>query len=132
MMEDVYGGAEFTRSPGATGAPAPGAALRHPQDPEERRSSKAGAVLALGIVGLFLMLCGGGLAPAIAGLVLAGPARGEIRASAGFLTGERTIKAGTLMCWIALLVSVVVVVVVVVGLLISTVGSGPHYGENVN
>ncbi|SHN36471.1 hypothetical protein [Cryptosporangium aurantiacum] len=105
---------------------------RHPADPDETPSTKAWAVLALGVVGLLLMFCGGGLAPGLAGLALVRPARAELTASAGFLTGGRALRAGEIMSWIAVAVSAIVIVAVVIGLLIGSVGNGPQYDENVN
>ncbi|TQS46674.1 hypothetical protein FL583_02825 [Cryptosporangium phraense] len=105
---------------------------RHPQDPDEAPSSKATAVLALGIVGVLLMFCGGGLIPGLAGLLMVRSARTEIAAAAGFLTGGRALRAGEILSWIAVAVSAVVIVAVVIGLLIGSVGNGPQYDENVN
>lgn len=105
---------------------------RHPADPDETPSTKAWAVLALGVVGVALMACGGGLVPGLAGLILARPARAEIAASAGFLTGGRSLRAGEILSWVAVAVSTIVIVAVVIGLLIESVGNGPQYGDNVN
>jgi len=122
-------------SPGGGPGTSGGAGLpteRHPADPDETPSTKAWAVLALGVVGVLLMFCGGGLAPGLAGLVLARPARAEITAAAGFLTGGRALRAGEILSWIAVSVSAIVIVAVVIGLLIGSVGNGPQYDENVN
>ena len=105
---------------------------RHPADPDETASTKAWAVLALGVVGVLLMFCGGGLVPGLAGLALARPARAEMAAAAGFLTGGRALRAGEILSWIAVAVSAIVIVAVVIGLLIGSVGNGPQYDENVN
>jgi hypothetical protein len=105
---------------------------RHPADPDETPSTKAWAVLALGVVGVVLMFCGGGLVPGLAGLVLARPARAEVKASAGFLTGQRSLRVGEVLCWIAIAVSAIVIVAIVIGLLIDSVGNGPNYGVNIN
>lgn len=110
----------------------PAAALRHPLDPDVRTSTKAVAVLVLGLGALLLMFCGGGLVPAAVALGLARPARTEIQAAAGFLGGARALRVGVVSSWIGLAVSVVVVVAVVVGVLFSMVGAGPRYGENVD
>lgn len=107
-------------------------AERHPADPDEASSSKAWAVLALGVVGVLFMFCGGGLVPGLAGLALVRPARAEITAAAGFLTGRRALRAGEILSWIAVAVSAIVIVMVVIGLLIGSVGDGPQYDENVN
>ncbi|MFI5957949.1 hypothetical protein [Cryptosporangium sp. NPDC051539] len=141
----VPGPPEILESPSAP-APAPvvgarpvvpaprvaGTGERHPQDPDETTSSKATAVLALGIVGVLLMFCGGGLVPGVAGLLMVRTTRTEIAAAAGFLTGGRALRAGEILSWVAVAVSAVVIVAVVIGLLIGSVGSGPQYDENVN
>ncbi|MFG1926276.1 hypothetical protein [Cryptosporangium sp. NPDC048952] len=119
--------------PSAPAQPAPRTVTeRHPADPDEAPSSKAWAVLALGVVGVLLMLCGGGLVPGLAGLALVRPARSEIAAAAGFLTGGKALRTGEILSWIAVAVSAIVIVVVVIGLLIGSVGNGPSYDENVN
>jgi hypothetical protein len=105
---------------------------RHPADPDETPSTKAWAVLALGVVGVALMFCGGGLIPGLAGLILARPAKAEMRAAAGFLTGRRSLRAGEVLSWTAVAVSSIVIVAVLIGLLIGSVGNGPHYDPNVN
>jgi hypothetical protein len=125
-VTSLYGAAAGPAGPGA-------APRRHPADPEPATSSKALAVLALGIVGVVLMLCGGGLVPGVVGLVLARPARAEIGASGGFLTGGRPLRIGEVLSWVAVAVSAVVIALVVVGLLLGSVdGGSPHYGTNVN
>ncbi|GAA3397373.1 hypothetical protein [Cryptosporangium minutisporangium] len=110
----------------------PRAVERHPADPDETPSTKAWAVLALGVVGVLLMFCGGGLVPGLAGLALVRPARAEITVAAGFLTGGRALRAGEILSWVAVGVSAIVIVAVVIGLLIGSVGDGPQYDENVN
>lgn len=129
---------------GGSGGPGPGGGRgaprpqgfptpeRHPADPDETPSTKAWAVLALGVVGVTLMGCGGGLVPGLAGLILARPARAELAAAAGFLTGGRSLRAGEILSWIAVAVSTIVIVAVVIGLLIGSVGNGPDYDSSVN
>lgn len=118
-------------------APAPWALAgtvpeRHPDDPDERSSTKAAAVLSLGITAVLLMFCGGGVVPATFALLLARPARAEIAASGGYLTGRRALRAGEVLSWIGLAVSAVVITGVVVTLLLRTVGGEPQFGEDVN
>src|SRR5256886_17541261 len=60
---------------------------RHPLDPDPVRSTKAAAVLALGIVAALTGYFLGGLVPATLALLLARQARAEQVAAAGFLTG---------------------------------------------
>jgi hypothetical protein len=64
-------------------------------------SSKATTVLVLGIVSLVtLWLCGLGFITAIIALVLAPGAAREIAASGGALTGEGQVRAGRIMSWV--------------------------------
>ncbi len=119
--------------PYASPAPAgPGEPVRHPRDPQERGSTKASAVLALGITALALSFCGGGVLPGAVALLLARPAREEIAAARGFLTGGRAIRTGTILATVAIGIGAVVLALVVVGLLIDSVGTGPTFDENVN
>jgi hypothetical protein len=107
--------------------------LRHPLDPEVQPSTKASAVLFLGVVAVAMMLCVGGVVPAILALGLARTARAELRASQGFLTGEKLVRAGIVLSWIAIAVSTALVVGAVVYLLIRFgASSGPSFGTNVN
>jgi hypothetical protein len=111
----------------------PAASLRHPLDPDVEPSTKATAVLVLGITALLLMLCVGGAVPAVMALTLARTARAELRDAQGFLGGEGALRAGVMMAWIALATSLVVLVVLLIVVLL-TYGAnpGPHYGENVD
>jgi heme/copper-type cytochrome/quinol oxidase subunit 2 len=123
-------------APGQVGpryfAPAPGE-LRHPLDPDVRTSSKAGAVLFLGVVSVLMMLCVGGVVPAILALTIARGARAELRESQGFLTGDRMLRAGVVLSWLAIAVSTIVLVVLVVyALVVFGASSGPKFGSNVN
>src|SRR2546430_17163860 len=67
---------------------------RHPLDPDPVRSTKAAAVLALGIVAALTGFFLGGLVPATLALLLARQARAEQVAAAGFLTGGRGPRGG--------------------------------------
>lgn len=91
---------------------------RHPLDPEPVRSSKAGAVFALGVVAVLLGPLVGGAVPALVALLLGRQARREAYASGGFLTGAARIRQGERLAWIGLaLVATTIVVAVIVGLL---------------
>ncbi len=65
-------------------------------------SGEASAVMVLGIVSLALLLSCIGFVPAIVALVMAAGADREIAASGGRLTGQGQVKAGRIMSWIAL------------------------------
>jgi MFS family permease len=109
-------------------------ALRHPLDPDQTRSSKAVAVLVLGataaLTGFFL----GGLIPAALALLLGRDAEAELRRSAGFLTGWRLLRAGTILAWVGVVLAVTALVIAaVIGLLhLATTPTGTDYDPNVN
>ena len=111
-------------------------AHRHPMDPDPVRSTKAMAVLALGIIALPLALVVAGAVPAVLALLLARDTEAEMRASGGFLTGGRWLLLGIRLARIALLVVVGVVLVWIVVKLFGSGGGGggaaPSYGPNVN
>jgi hypothetical protein len=96
----------------------PDAAKRHPLDPDPVRSTKATAVLALGIVAVITAPLVGGLIPALVALVLAGQARADLATGRGYLTGLRRLRAGRTLCWIALVLAATALVVAsVIGIL---------------
>lgn len=105
-----------------------------PPDPEPRRSSKATAVLVLGILGVCLMLCGGGAVPGALALAMSGPARAEIEGSEGFLTGSGMIRTGRVLSWVAVVVGAMVLVGIAVLALLDLAdrGSTPTYGDTVD
>lgn len=106
---------------------------RHPLDPQEHASTKAIAVLVLGITAVALMFCIGGVAPAIVALGLARSTRAELHASSGFLTGEKMVRAGVTLSWIAIGVGTAIAVVALVSFLLQFgTNIGPDYGENVD
>src|SRR5258705_6072089 len=76
--------------------------VRHPLDPDPARSTKAAAVLALGIAAVITGPLLGGVVPATLGLRLAREARGDLIAGPGYLTGARQLRARLLLAWIGL------------------------------
>jgi hydroxylaminobenzene mutase len=109
-------------------------ALRHPMDPEPVRSTKAAAVLALGVVAVLSGPLIGGVVPATVALTLARQARREAYASGGFLTGAVRLRRGERLAWAGLVLAIAAVVVaVVVGLLdYASTPPGRDFGPNVN
>ncbi len=109
-------------------------ALRHPLDPDQTRSSKAVAVLVLGVAAALTGFFLGGLIPAALALLLARDAEAELRRSAGFLTGWRLLRAGTTLAWLGiLLAAVALVIAAIIGLLhLATTPTGTNYDPNVN
>ena len=108
--------------------------LEHPLDPEPVASTKASAALVLSIVALLLTLCGGGWVPGLAALVLIRPAREEIAASAGYLTGSGALRASKVMSWIAVGLSAALAVGIAVWWLLGWGSADPlrDYGDTVN
>ncbi len=107
--------------------------LRHPLDPDPVRSSKAVAVLALGIAAAVTGPLVGGLVPATLGLVLARQARAEFSASHGFLLGGRRLRLGVRLSWVGVVLAIVSVVVAgIVGLLALAGPAGKDFAPNLN
>jgi hypothetical protein len=69
-------------------------AQRHPLDPEPVRSTKAGAVLFLGVVAVLTGPLVGGIVPATIALVIGRQAYAELVSAQGYLTGERHLRIG--------------------------------------
>ncbi|HET8659017.1 MAG TPA: hypothetical protein VFM55_08480 [Micromonosporaceae bacterium] len=91
---------------------------RHPLDPDPAHSSKATAVLVLGVVGAVTGPLVGGLVPAVVALALARQARTDLIAGRGFLVGARRLRTGISLAWLGVvLAAAALVVAVVVGLL---------------
>jgi (hydroxyamino)benzene mutase len=109
-------------------------ALRHPLDPDPVRSSKAVAVLVLGIAAAVTGFFLGGLIPATLALLLARDAEAEMRRARGFLTGGRMLRVGVLLAWVGVVLAATALVVAgIVGLVhMATTPGGRDYGPNVN
>lgn len=107
--------------------------VRHPLDPDPVRSSKAGAVLALGITAAVTGFFVGGLIPATLALLLARQTRAEMAAAGGFLTGGRSLRAGVVLAWLGIcLAATALVIATIIGLLHMARSSGVNYGPTVN
>jgi hypothetical protein len=108
--------------------------VRHPLDPDPVPSSKAVAVLALGVVAAVTGFFLGGLIPATLALLLARDARREMSAAKGFLTGGRRIRIGVALAWVGIVLAACAVVVAsIVGLLhLAANPGGSNYAPNVN
>src|SRR5215207_5828350 len=89
-------------------------------------SGKSTAALVLGILGLLFcpLIC------SVLALVFGYQARGEIDASGGRMGGRGNAKAGIVLGWIGIALSVIFIVLVVIGLLVgdSTTGGGGGSG----
>jgi hypothetical protein len=114
-----------------TGSPAgivaPGEPTRHPDDPDPVRSTKAGAVLALGLFAAVTGLFIGGVVPAVVALVLARQARRDLRAAQGYLTGSRAVRAGEQLAWLGIVLAIAVLTALAVrGIYVATRPDPPH------
>src|SRR2546430_10976040 len=96
---------------------------RHPLDPDPVRSTKAAAVLALGIVAALTGFFLGGLVPATLALLLARQARAEQLAAAGFLTGGRALRIGVALAWVGIVLAATALVIA------SIIGPLPYAGS---
>ncbi len=129
-----------TAGPQGTPGPVDGAVAevqghRHPLDPDPVRSSKATAVQWLGIVAVLFSPVLAGVLPAVVALVLARDAANQMRASAGFLTGARSLLWGVRLARLALWIAAAMIVFGVVVALLRAGGpmsSGVQYGPDVN
>ena len=108
--------------------------LRHPLDPEPVRSTKAGAVFALGLVALLTGPLIGGLVPASIALALAAQARREAYSSRGYLTGSAWLRRGERLAWAGIaLAATAVVVAIVIGIVdFATTPTGQDFGPAVD
>ena len=92
-------------------------AQRHPLDPDPVRSTKAGTVFGLGLIGALTGAFVGGVVPASIALLLARQARREAYASGGFLTGGIWLRRGEKLAWIGVaLCATALVVALVIGI----------------
>lgn len=94
-------------------------------DPDPVRSTKAAAVLALGVAAVVTGPLVGGIVPATLGLVLARQARSDLIAGQGYLTGARHLRAGLVLAWVGIGLAVTALVVAsVIGLISLANGGG--------
>jgi hypothetical protein len=87
-----------------------GPPARHPFDPDQAPSTKAAAVLALGVAALITGPLVGGIVPAALALLLARQAQADLLAGQGYLTGARQIRLGVTLAWIGIGLAVAAVV----------------------
>lgn len=108
--------------------------VRHPLDPDPVRSTKALAVLALGVVAVLFSPVVAGALPAVVALLLARDTVAEMRASEGFLTGLRYLRVGSWLATLALVIATAVVLIgIVVGLFhLFGTGGTPVFGPGVD
>ena len=93
-------------------------ATRHPLDPDVVPSTKANAIFALGIVAAVTGAFVGGVIPATLALMLAGPAREELRAARGYLSGAGRVRWGVRLAWVGIVLAIAALVTAaIIGLL---------------
>jgi hypothetical protein len=91
--------------------------MRHPDDPEPVRDTKATATFWLGVLAVMTGPTLGGAVPATLALILAGQARRDLAESAGWRRGSRLVIAGERLAWIGLILVVIsLVAAVIIGL----------------
>lgn len=106
---------------------------RHPLDPEPVRSTKAAAVLALGVAAVVTGPVVGGIVPATLGLALARQVRSDLIASRGYLTGSRQLRIGLVLAWVGIGLAVAALVTAsVIGLISLVNGAGHDFPDTSN
>ena len=107
--------------------------LRHPLDPDPIRCTKAGAVLALGIIGALTGFLIGGAIPATIALILARSARTDMIEAQGYLTGVRMIRIGTRLAWLGIVLALAALVTAsVIGILHLAGAHNTHFAPGTN
>ncbi len=122
-------GTTTARHPARTGA-----VLRHPDDPEPVRASKARAVWWLGLLALVTGPLVAGAVPATVAIGLAGQLRRQAAPSGGFLTGAALARRGERLAWVALALAAVALVAAAVTGLVRWADSppGPAFPEYID
>jgi (hydroxyamino)benzene mutase len=127
-MTDTFGGAAASSASAGSGQ-----AARHPFDPDQARSTKAAAILALGVAAVLTGPLVGGIVPATLALILARQARGDLIAGKGYLTGSGQIRLGLTLAWIGIaLAAGALVAASVVGILSSVATTGQDFPNTSN
>lgn len=109
------------------------ASVRHPLDPDPVRSTKAAAVLALGVAAVVTGPLVGGVVPATLGVALARQARNDMVAGRGYLTGARQLRIGLALAWIGIaLAATALVVASVIGLISLANGGTQDFPDTSN
>lgn len=115
-----------------TAAPLAEPSRRHPLDPDPVPATKAGAVLALGVVAALTGIAIGGVVPAVLALLLAREVRADLRAAGGFLLGGRRVRIGVALAWTGIVLAATTTVVAIIFGLLHLAGYGRDYAPTVN
>lgn len=121
----------MTQTAGEAGAPVGliGAGRRHPLDPEPVPSTKAAAVLALGIAAVVTGPLVGGIVPATLGITMARQARADLASARGYLTGGRQVRIGLVLAWVGIALAVAALVAASIVGLLSLAGGGQDFPD---
>jgi hydroxylaminobenzene mutase len=92
-------------------------------DPEPAPSSKARAVLALGVVALLTGALVGGVIPATVALLLARQVERQAYAAGGYLTGSAFVRRGRRLAWAGIILALASLVVAMIAGLLHFAGS---------
>jgi hypothetical protein len=96
-------------------------------------STKATAVLVLGIVAVVTGPLVGGVVPAVVALVLARQARADLLDSDGFLSGGDRVRRGEILAMVGVGLAVITLVVAATAAMISIANGGSHdFPDNVD
>jgi (hydroxyamino)benzene mutase len=116
----------------STAAPVAQPPRRHPLDPDPVASTKAGAVLALGVAAVLTGLAVGGLVPATIALIMARETRRDLRRAGGYLLGGRRVRTGVVLAWTGVVLAATTLVIAIIIGLLHFAGYGRDYAPTVN
>jgi hydroxylaminobenzene mutase len=107
--------------------------MRHADDPEPVRDSKALTAYVLGWIAVATGPLVGGIVPAVVALSLARQARGEIAEGQGWRTGGRLAVRGEFLAWTALaLAALAICAAVTIGVLAHSANPAHDFPPGVN
>jgi (hydroxyamino)benzene mutase len=107
--------------------------VRHPLDPDPARSSKASAILGLGVLAVVTGPVIGGVIPAALALLMARETRRDLVAADGFLLGTRRMRNGIRLAWAGIVLAIAsLIAVTIMGLLHYARSRGTDFAPTVN
>jgi hydroxylaminobenzene mutase len=110
-----------------------GSDTRHPLDPDPVRSTKASAILGLGVLAVVTGPLLGGLIPATLALLMARDTHRELVAADGFLLGARRLRLGVRLAWTGIVLAIATLVVLIIMALLHYARSrGTDFDPTVN
>ena len=106
---------------------------RHPLDPDPVRSSKASAILGLGVLAVVTGPVIGGVIPAALALLMARETQRDLVAADGFLLGARRMRNGIRLAWAGIVLAIAsLIAVTIMGLLHYARSRGTDFAPTVN